>query len=119
MSEFKAICKLDDIAPGEVQMFKVTGKELALARISTGEVYAFGRRCTHLRAALERGTLSGAVLTCPLHHSQFDVTSGKVVRWVQKPPLLRVISGLMPRFLRRSLPTYEVQVQGADVQVKV
>ena len=119
MSEFVAVCRLEEIPVGEARQFKVGGKEIALARVVGGGCYAVGGRCTHLRAQMGKGALGDTILTCPWHGSQFDVTSGKLKRWVQKPAWLRMVAGLIPKFMRRDLATYEVRVEDGQVLVKV
>ena len=119
MAEFVPVCKLEDIPVGEARQFKVGDREIALARVAPGDCYAIGGRCTHLRGPLGKGTLKGTTLTCPWHGSQFDVTSGQLLRWVQEPAWMRVMAGLIPRFLRRSPPSYEVQVEDGQVSVKI
>jgi nitrite reductase/ring-hydroxylating ferredoxin subunit len=68
---------------------------------------------------LGKGTLEGEALTCPWHGSQFNVTSGRLVRWVQEPAWLRLMSGLIPAFMRRSVASYEVRVEDGRVLVKL
>ncbi len=119
MPEFVPICKMDDIPLGESRQFKVEGKDIALARVADGNCYAIGGRCTHLGAALGKGELEGATLTCPWHGSQFDVTDGRLGRWVQEPWWMRLGASLVPRFLRRNVPCYEVRVEDGRVSVKV
>src|SRR5262249_35609186 len=41
---------------------------------------AFDDTCTHRGCSLASGKLDGTTVTCPCHGSQFDVTSGAVVR---------------------------------------
>ncbi len=118
MAEFVPVCRLDEIPVGEARQFKVDGREIALARVAEGECYAVGGRCTHLRGPLGKGALEGTSLTCPWHGSQFDVTSGRLVRWVQEPAWMRVVAGLVPAFLRRGVPSYEVRVEDGQVLVK-
>ena len=118
MAEFVPVCRLDEVPVGEARQFEVEGKPIALARVAEGECYAVGGRCTHLRAQLGKGTLEGTTLTCPWHGSQFDVTSGKLLRWVQEPALMRVLAGLIPAFMRKDIPSYEVRVEEGQVLVK-
>ncbi len=40
------------------------------------------------------------------------------MRWVQEPAWLRVMAGLIPAFLRRDVPSYEVRVEDGQVLVK-
>ncbi|MCH8814822.1 MAG: Rieske 2Fe-2S domain-containing protein [Chloroflexi bacterium] len=119
MSEFVPVCKVEDVPVGEARQFKVNGTEIALARVQDGECYAIGGRCTHLRAQLGKGELEGTVLTCPWHGSQFEVTTGKLVRWVQEPLVIRIFAALIPPFLRRGVPSYEVKVEDGQVLVKI
>ncbi len=118
MAEFVPVCRLDEVPVGEVRQFKVGGREIALARVGESGCYAIGGRCTHLRGPLGKGTLEGETLTCPWHGSQFNVTSGKLLRWVQEPAWLRVMAGLIPAFLRRDVASYEVRVEDGQVLVK-
>ncbi len=46
-----------------------------------GVFYAVSRRCGHMNAPLEQGTLDGTILTCPLHFGQFDVRDGSVLAY--------------------------------------
>ncbi len=119
MSEFVSVCKVDDVPAGTAKQFKVNGTEIALAHVKDGECYAIGGRCTHLRAQLGKGRLEGTALTCPWHGSQFEVTTGKLLRWVQEPLLIRLFGALVPPFLRRGVPSYEVKVEDGQVLVKI
>ena len=44
-----------------------------------GRLYATQNECTHASGPLDEGDLSGTCVTCFLHGSQFDVTTGKVI----------------------------------------
>jgi nitrite reductase/ring-hydroxylating ferredoxin subunit len=44
-----------------------------------GTLYALDARCTHVGGPLDQGTLDGPRVTCPWHHSVFDVRDGSVV----------------------------------------
>lgn len=52
---------------------------VALYQIN-GRLCVVGDRCPHAGAVLSGGELTAAVLTCPGHGSQFDVTSGQRLR---------------------------------------
>ncbi len=119
MPDFVPVCKVDDIPAGTAKQFKVNGVEIALAHVQDGECYAIGGRCTHLRAQLGKGSLEGTALTCPWHGSQFEVTTGKLLRWVQEPFLMRIFGALVPPFLRRGVPAYEVKVEDGQILVKI
>ena len=44
-------------------------------------------RCTHRGGPLAEGRLDGSTVTCPLHGSQFDVTTGSVLHGPAQDPL--------------------------------
>ena len=52
-------------------------------------VRAFGARCTHVGAPLERGTVCDGRLVCPWHKAMFDVTDGAVLDAPALAPLPR------------------------------
>jgi nitrite reductase/ring-hydroxylating ferredoxin subunit len=80
--EYVAVAKVDDLAPGEMMPIEVNGEELALFNLD-GQFYAIGNVCTHAYTHLTEGDfyedMRGWVVECPLHGSQFDVTTGEAV----------------------------------------
>jgi 3-phenylpropionate/trans-cinnamate dioxygenase ferredoxin component len=80
------LCDRTLIPVGELRSFKVRGHEVLAANVA-GKVYCLDGRCTHAGAPLAAGTLDGEVLTCPWHYSQFNVTSGAVLRGPAYKPL--------------------------------
>lgn len=91
-----------EIAPGTGKVVQAAGKILAVFNIE-GKFYAIDNACTHVGGPLGRGKLGGTIVTCPLHGSRFDVTSGAVVG----PPA------------RQPVKTYPVRVEVGDVLVDV
>jgi nitrite reductase/ring-hydroxylating ferredoxin subunit len=69
----------------------------------SGELYAADRICTHEEADLSTGFLLGPVVTCPLHLSRFDVTTGEVQNAPASVPL----------------KTYSLKVEGTSVYVQL
>ena len=63
------VARLSDLPIGPVAMYHFSG-----------QVYAVQDVCPHAGARLSEGALEGAIITCPLHGSQFDVRSGERVR---------------------------------------
>jgi len=49
--------------------------------VHVGETTTRRTTVPHLHGDLSKGTLDGAVVTCPRHGSQFDVTDGRVLLW--------------------------------------
>ena len=62
------------------------GTSVAIFRVA-GELYAIDPRCTHIGGPLDQGPLSGTEVTCPWHHSVFDVRDGKVLRGPATKPV--------------------------------
>ncbi len=87
-----------DVEPGSMRVFDVAGTKVNVTRVA-GHFYAFDDTCTHEGCSLASGELEGATVTCPCHGSQFDVTSGAVLRGPAERPV-------------RSRP---VQVDGEDL----
>jgi nitrite reductase/ring-hydroxylating ferredoxin subunit len=79
MSEkFIQAVKADEVAPGGMKAVELDGIEIIICNCS-GKYYAINRRCGHMNAPLEMGTLDGTYITCPMHCVQFDVTNGEVL----------------------------------------
>ena len=77
MSFFK-VAKVSEIPVGTMKHVEAGGKELCIANVN-GKFYAMDDRCGHENARLSRGSLMDAIATCPMHSSQFDVTTGKLM----------------------------------------
>lgn len=87
-----------DIEPSDMRVFDVAGTKVNVVSVD-GNFYAFDDTCPHQGCSLARGELEGTTVTCACHGSQFDVTSGAVVRGPAERPV-------------RSRP---VQVDGEDL----
>ena len=72
--------------PGEMRVFDLAGTPVNVSRVGDA-FYAFEDRCTHMGCSLARGDLEGAIVTCACHGSQFDVTSGNVIRGPARRPV--------------------------------
>jgi len=73
------IGNVKDVATGQIRAFDVAGMKVAVAN-ADGHLYALEDTCTHRGCSLASGKLDGTTVTCPCHGSQFDVTSGAVIR---------------------------------------
>ncbi len=83
-----AVARADDLKEGEMQAFKVFDAKVAVANVA-GTFYAFDDTCTHEGCSLVKGALEETILTCSCHGSQFDVTSGALVRGPAQEPVKR------------------------------
>jgi len=75
-----------DVIAGQMHVFDVAGTKVTVAN-ANGQLYAFDDTCTHLGCSLAEGKLEGTTVTCPCHGSQFDVTSGAVLRGPARRPV--------------------------------
>jgi 3-phenylpropionate/trans-cinnamate dioxygenase ferredoxin component len=74
------------VSVGNMRVFDLAGTKVNVA--NTGEhLYAFDDTCTHTGCSLAMGKLEGTTVTCACHGSQFDVTSGAVLRGPARRPL--------------------------------
>ena len=115
VSAFIPVATVTDLKDGTMKKIRVDGNEFLLARIQE-RYYCTDAYCPHLGGDLSQGTLAGTVLTCPLHHSQFDITDGKVRRWTDlSGTILTAAKNQRPP---RSLRTYPVKIEGDSILVK-
>jgi nitrite reductase/ring-hydroxylating ferredoxin subunit len=107
-STFVNVAVKSEIEPGKMKAVKVGDKDVLIVNVN-GAFYAIGGKCTHHGGNLAKGTLEGKILTCPSHHAQFDVTTGKVVSH-PKVPLVH------PK--ANDEVTYEVKVDQENILIK-
>jgi nitrite reductase/ring-hydroxylating ferredoxin subunit len=75
-----------DVAAGQMHVFDLAGTKVNVASAG-GHLYAFDDTCTHAGCSLAKGKLDGTTVTCACHGSQFDVTSGAVLRGPARQPV--------------------------------
>ncbi len=99
MNEFVKVATIQEVAPGRSKTVEVSGSKIALFN-AAGRFYAMDDTCAHLGGPLGEGTLDGAIVTCPWHGWQYDVSTGAC----QANPRIR-------------LTCYEVRIDGDDVAI--
>jgi 3-phenylpropionate/trans-cinnamate dioxygenase ferredoxin subunit len=75
-----------DVLAGQMRVFDVAGTTVNVAS-ADGHLYAFDDTCTHAGCSLAKGRLEGTTVTCACHGSQFDITSGAVLRGPANRPV--------------------------------
>lgn len=94
MGELKGVtvCSSEDLKPGQRQLVKVDGSEIALFNLN-GELYAVRNKCPHQGVSMVYGSIDGTmlpsdphsyqygkhnqILRCPLHGWGFDIKTGE------------------------------------------
>ncbi|MEH1890266.1 MAG: FAD-dependent oxidoreductase [Nostoc sp.] len=103
MKQIEAVvANINDLNDGEMRQVAVGETEILLTRLD-GKFHAVGAHCSHYKAPLADGVLSGHHVVCPWHNAYFDVTSGDQL----EPPGLD------------SLACYQVRIEGENVIVSV
>jgi 3-phenylpropionate/trans-cinnamate dioxygenase ferredoxin subunit len=100
--QFETVTKKIDLGEGEVAAYDVCETWVGLAEVD-GEVYAIGDLCTHAGCSLAKGELEGTTVTCSCHGSQFDVTTGEVLKGPATEPV----------------PSYRVKIERGVVYVEI
>ena len=98
---FIKACNLSDLKPGECKAVEVGGKTVALFNVD-GTIFALDNTCLHQGGPLGEGFLEKDVVTCPWHLWEYNVRTGQNLA----DPSLKVA-------------TYQVRVQGNDIEVEV
>ena len=68
---------VDDVADGEMKMAWADGTDQVLVINNGGEFTAVQGVCSHEYFELDKGFLTAGTLTCALHLSRFDLSSGE------------------------------------------
>ena len=105
------ICNVSDVPEGTMRGFTVGFRYILLANVD-GNFYAMDAVCAHHGGYLPIGKLEENIVTCPVHGSEYDVTTGKLVKDV-------------PRFIKMTtgggahdLNSYKVLVDGGSVFIE-
>lgn len=99
MSDYLKLCKINDIPEGEGRTLECGEESIAVFKVD-GQFHAITNTCPHRGGPLGEGSLDGAVVTCPWHGWQFDVTTGSS----PVNPSARV-------------PKFQVKVDGDDLYI--
>jgi len=131
MSEkFSKAIRADEIAPGGMKAVELEGNEIIICNWDK-KYYAIQRRCGHMNAPLDMGTLDGIYLTCPMHCAQFDITNGEALSGPvpsdlgpEVPPpflgqYLQNIGMIMKHVHTESIRTYTTKLEAGWVQIKL
>jgi nitrite reductase (NADH) small subunit len=77
MSEWKAICKVDDIPVlGARRLPRKCGGDVAIFRNAEDKVFALLDSCPHKGGPLSQGIVFGESVACPLHNWTIGLNDG-------------------------------------------
>jgi 3-phenylpropionate/trans-cinnamate dioxygenase ferredoxin component len=97
------VAMVSELPEGRMVGAEVGGVRILVANVG-GTFYAMRAKCNHMGGPLEKGTLEGDVVTCPLHGSKWNVKTGTLVHFTRPLP---------PE------PVYKVIVEGDRISVEV
>jgi len=103
------VAKTGEIKEGTMKPVDAGGREIMIVNYQ-GDYYAVEKKCTHRGGDLSRGGLEGKIVTCPLHGSKFDVTTGKSISGPKIGPI---------KLKTEDLPVYKVKVEGNSISVSI
>lgn len=98
---FVTVARVGEIPEGGSRIVRLDDVPVAVFHVE-GRYWAIEDVCTHDGGPLAEGVLEGCVIECPRHGARFDVRSGAVLAMPATAPI----------------PTYEVRVEGEDIQVR-
>jgi 3-phenylpropionate/trans-cinnamate dioxygenase ferredoxin subunit len=102
MPEFVSVATTEELKPGDRIIVEVDDHNIAIFNVG-GNYYAIEDLCTHDDGPLAEGELQDTIIECPRHGGQFDLTTGKAVRFPAVTPV----------------PRYEVRVENGEVQILI
>jgi nitrite reductase (NADH) small subunit/3-phenylpropionate/trans-cinnamate dioxygenase ferredoxin subunit len=101
MSDFVTVAKVGEIHEGAGQSFEVNGRMVAVFN-DGGQYHAIDDLCPHMGASLAAGDLQDGIVACAWHAWRFRVSDGT---WCDNP--------------RISIDSFDLRVQGDEIQVRV
>ena len=106
----------NELADGERTVVDVGERSILLIH-SEGQVYALESRCPHMRLPLKNAQIEGTTLTCPWHHSAFDLRTGDMQDWSPWPPAAGKMLGALRR--KRALVVYPTKIEEGAIWVEI
>jgi nitrite reductase (NADH) small subunit len=101
MVKFVSIAKFDELESGKGKIIKLNGKEIALFKVSD-KIFAIDNECKHQGGPLGEGICNEGIVTCPWHQWRYDLKTG-----------------LCPENPQIKVKTYEVSVDGNDINIDI
>jgi nitrite reductase/ring-hydroxylating ferredoxin subunit len=106
----------NELPEGKRKVIQVDGHPVLLIH-EAGQVYAIASACPHMRLPLKGGKVEGNTITCPWHHSAFDLQTGDVKDWSPWPPAVGKMLGTLRR--EHTLPVFPTKVEDGTIWVSI
>ncbi|MCE5296149.1 MAG: Rieske 2Fe-2S domain-containing protein [Euryarchaeota archaeon] len=95
--------------PKDGMIEKVVGERTFLLASVNGAVKVMDGLCSHRQGHLAKGTLKANIVRCPVHGSEFDIMTGKMVRGPKIPLIGKAVD----------IKTYAPIIEGDDVLIEI
>jgi nitrite reductase/ring-hydroxylating ferredoxin subunit len=123
------VANVNDILPGGLMLIQAQGIDMVLGNFE-GTFYALERRCGHMSAPLDLGTLDGYILTCPMQSAQYSIITGEAINSAiqrnRAPPKIdgpTAVSSYLARLMEKvktmDVRSFPVIIEGTDIFVEV
>ncbi len=106
----------DELPEGQRQVVKLGERSILLIH-HKGQIYALASACPHMRLPLKGAKIEGNTITCPWHHSAFDLRTGDVKQWSPWPPAVGRMLGALSR--KKALPLYPTKVEAGSIWIGI
>ena len=106
----------DELAESERKVIRMGGHSILLIR-HEGQVYAMVSACPHMRLPLKGAKVHDHTITCPWHHSSFDLDTGDVKEWSPWPPAVGRMLGALSR--EKALAVFPTKVEDGRIWVGI
>ncbi|MDD1774750.1 MAG: Rieske 2Fe-2S domain-containing protein [Methanobacterium sp.] len=113
---FVEMIKVGELNDRTMKMVIIDNHEYMLARIGDN-YYCSDNRCPHMGGNLSNGQLEGTVVTCPRHHSQFDLKDGHNIRWTDWKGIKLATAKLLKS--PRPLKMYDVKIEDGKLMANI
>lgn len=99
---FYPLEKLINLHDDYIRQFKIDHLQLVLTQRG-GELHLFESRCPHRGHPLETAIIGNGVIRCPLHHYEFSLVDGRLLKHTEEPC--------------RGLKVWQIAYEGVEVGV--
>lgn len=101
MSEWVAVCPVEQLAAGEHKVVDLDGAQVAVFNLE-GKYYAIEDVCTHDGGVLTGGPVEGDQIVCPRHGARFCIKTGEALT----PPAFEATA------------TFPVRVENGTIEIR-